>query len=71
MVDISFVPGCSLGPASVPEEAGSFSGIAEVLAWVARCPKDCEMVGSVTQDEYSHDFVIKLLPAGHLAYGVT
>jgi hypothetical protein len=53
-------------------EVAGFRGIAEVLAWMERAPRDRADIDLVGQDEFAHDFLVRLVPTRRwLAFGVT
>jgi hypothetical protein len=57
-------------PALADELAG-FTGVGQVIGWMQRRGLDLRAVDTVSQDEFSYDFLLPLEEGRWLAFGVT
>jgi hypothetical protein len=56
---------------SIAEAIGEFTGIGQVLNWMQQTGLDLRSIDTVSQDEFSYDFLLPLSDGRWLAFGVT
>jgi hypothetical protein len=66
------VAGLGREHAGLAAEIAGFHTLENVLAWMQRRGLPLSSIEIIFQDEFSHDFLVPLEPAGtHLVFGIT
>ncbi len=55
----------------IAESIAGFTGIGQVLNWMQQTGLDLRSIDTVSQDEFSYDFLLPLDDGRWLAFGVT
>jgi hypothetical protein len=58
-------------PADILEEVGSFRTLEQAMLWALGRKPPAELLNVVTQDEFTHDVVIRVSPDVFLAFDTT